>query len=130
MPRYQHLVCGGCAIMLMYPVSASCVKCSVCHFVTPVGGAGAGPSSSQNPHGGGGPPPGARGGGAGPSAMQPARPTQTIVIENPPSLDEHGNEVRGASEIVILLTSWVIPKPCLPLFQVTNIAVGVKSDNQ
>ncbi|GAX74664.1 hypothetical protein CEUSTIGMA_g2112.t1 [Chlamydomonas eustigma] len=85
-PRYQHVVCGGCNIMLMYPDNASCVKCSVCHFVTPV-------NSSPGPAGQSG------------ASSSASRPNQTVVIENPPSLDEHGHEV-------------------------TNIAVGVKSDNQ
>ena len=73
--------------MLMYPVSASCVKCSVCHFVTP---AGSGPPLGPGPPGGRpGPAP-----NQGPGQQQPAKPMQTVVIENPPSLDEHGNEVR------------------------------------
>ncbi len=65
--------------MLMYPVSASCVKCSVCNFVTPVTSPAAGGSGSQN----------------GPSRAQESRPVQTVVIENPPSLDSHGNEASA-----------------------------------
>lgn len=62
--------------MLMYPLGAQSVKCSVCHFVTHVSQqANWGPSSS--------------------GGQQAAPKTQTVVVENPPSLDEQGNEVRG-----------------------------------
>lgn len=62
--------------MLMYPLGAQSVKCSVCHYVTHV---------SQQANWGGS-------GSAG--QQQAAQPkTQTVVVENPPSLDEHGNEV-------------------------------------
>ncbi|KAG2445588.1 hypothetical protein HXX76_000200 [Chlamydomonas incerta] len=85
-PVYGHLVCNGCSIMLMYPMGAQSVKCSVCHYVTPVTAATA-----------------AAGGASG--SIPAARPktTQTVVVENPPSYDEKGNEVA-------------------------NIAVGVKAD--
>lgn len=76
-PVYGHLVCNGCSIMLMYPVGAQSVKCSVCHYVTPVTAATA-----------------AAGGASG--SVPAARPKtkQTVVVENPPSYDEKGNEVR------------------------------------
>ncbi|GLC45106.1 hypothetical protein PLESTM_001687300 [Pleodorina starrii] len=93
-PIYVHLVCNGCSVMLQYPMGAQSVKCSVCHTVTPVtaatmgaasaGAAPAGPSGSQQP--------------------QRPKPTQTVVVENPPSYDDKGNEVA-------------------------NIAVGVKADS-
>jgi LSD1 subclass zinc finger protein len=77
-PVYGHVGCGGCSIMLMYPLGAQSVKCSVCHYVTHV---------SQQANWGGS-------GGAG--QQQAAQPkTQTVVVENPPSLDEKGNEVRS-----------------------------------
>jgi LSD1 subclass zinc finger protein len=64
--------------MLMYPLGAQSVKCSVCHYVTHV---------SQQANWGGS-------GSAG--QQQAAQPqTQTVVVENPPSLDEKGNEVRN-----------------------------------
>ncbi len=78
---YGHVSCGGCGIMLMYPLGAQSVKCSVCHFVTNV---------SQNM-------PWQPGGQASGSSQQQPRPpkvpTQTVVVENPPTLDEQGNEV-------------------------------------
>jgi LSD1 subclass zinc finger protein len=92
-PIYGHVVCGGCSIMLMYPVGAQSVKCSVCHFVTAApapGPNGAPPPPPQQPQqpGSGSQPPA---GGGGPQGA--GRPGQTVVIENPPSLDDNGNEV-------------------------------------
>ncbi len=68
---YGHLVCNGCSVMLMYPVGAQSVKCSVCHYVTPVTAAAPGASQQQR--------------------TKPT--TQTVVVENPPTLDDQGNEV-------------------------------------
>jgi LSD1 subclass zinc finger protein len=94
-PVYGHVLCGGCSIMLMYPLGAQSVKCSVCHHVTGVsqhapwqglgGGGGAGGSGGA---GGGQQRPGAAGGRA---TGKPA--SQTVVVENPPTVDEQGNEV-------------------------------------
>jgi LSD1 subclass zinc finger protein len=94
---YGHVLCGGCSIMLMYPLGAQSVKCSVCHHVTGVsqhqpwqglGGGGGGGGSA----GGGG---GGAGGSGGPPRQQgaPKPPTQTVVVEQPPTVDEQGNEV-------------------------------------
>ena len=90
-PVFGHIVCGGCNIMLMYPVGAQSVKCSVCHTVTQ---ASATPPSLANPGGGGGGG-GGRGGGSGQPSRQPApaKPNQTVVVENPPTLDDQGHEV-------------------------------------
>ena len=44
-PVYGHLVCGGCSIMLMYPQGAQSVKCSVCHYVSPVTASQAAPNA-------------------------------------------------------------------------------------
>ena len=81
-PVYGHVECTGCHIMLMYPLGAQSVKCSMCHAVTVVGqqsawqpAAGQAGSSQQQGH-------------------MPKTPTQTVVVENPPTLDEQGNEVR------------------------------------
>lgn len=80
-PVYGHVNCGGCSLMLMYPLGAQSVKCAVCHFVTHVSQqanwSGTGGSSQQ---------------------QQAAHPkTQTLVVENPPTLDEQGNEVSSSS---------------------------------
>lgn len=75
--------------MLMYPLGAQSVKCSVCHYVTNVGQqANWGPSSS-----GGGQP-------SGGQQQQQQPKTQTVVVENPPSLDEQGNEVANIAVAV------------------------------
>ena len=70
-PVYRHVICGNCSIMLMYPDGAESVKCSVCHFVTGV---------AHSRWAGGQPP------------QQQPKP-ETVVVENPPTLDEQGNEV-------------------------------------
>ncbi|KAJ9529039.1 hypothetical protein QJQ45_007110, partial [Haematococcus lacustris] len=51
-PAYGHLVCSGCSIMLMFPMGAQTIKCSVCHSVTPAPDSEATssqPTSSQPP---------------------------------------------------------------------------------
>lgn len=69
--------------MLMYPLGAQSVKCSVCHYVTHVSQqANWGPSSSTGQQQG------------------QQHKTQTVVVENPPSLDEQGNEVANIAVAV------------------------------
>jgi LSD1 subclass zinc finger protein len=96
-PVYGHLVCSGCSIMLMYPVGAQSVKCSVCHVVTPAASPpnAAGPSGTAAGSGGPGAAANAAGGGA--SRSPAPKPNQTVVVENPPTLDEQGNEVRSCT---------------------------------
>lgn len=99
-PVYGHVQCGGCSIMLMYPLGAQSVKCSVCHYVTHVSQqANWGPSSS---------------GGQGQPAAQPK--TQTVVVENPPSLDEQGNEVSSLAWVPAGSSSGA----CLPQGQLSS----------
>lgn len=66
----------------MYAFGAQSVKCAVCNHVTPVAGGAApgraGAGGQQQPGGGGG--------------GKPAQ--QAVLVQNPPSLDEAGNEVR------------------------------------
>lgn len=81
-PVYGHVQCGGCSIMLMYPLGAQSVKCSVCHWVTNI--------SQQASWGAGG-----AGQQQQPEQQPPTSLPATVVVENPPSLDEQGNEVRG-----------------------------------
>lgn len=75
-PVYGHIVCTGCGIMLMYPLGAQSVKCSMCHAVSTV--------SQSNSW-------------AAPSTSQPAssKASHTVMVENPPSIDENGNEVAN-----------------------------------
>eukprot|EP00882_Tetradesmus_deserticola_P008097 GHRQ01008529.1.p1 GENE.GHRQ01008529.1~~GHRQ01008529.1.p1 ORF type:complete len:189 (+),score=27.80 GHRQ01008529.1:301-867(+) len=87
-PVYGHVECGGCRIMLMYPLGAQSVKCSVCHFVTNVC-----PHTAWQP----------AGSVPGPVQQQPsaaAKSMHTIVVENPPTLDEQGNRVANIAVAV------------------------------
>eukprot|EP00192_Tetraselmis_astigmatica_P025635 CAMPEP_0117665306 /NCGR_PEP_ID=MMETSP0804-20121206/9737_1 /TAXON_ID=1074897 /ORGANISM="Tetraselmis astigmatica, Strain CCMP880" /LENGTH=143 /DNA_ID=CAMNT_0005472705 /DNA_START=779 /DNA_END=1210 /DNA_ORIENTATION=+ len=76
-----HVVCGGCHVTLMYAFGAQSVKCALCNFVTSVQGA---PVTMYHPAG-----------VMPPGSMQPQmKPmTHAVVVENPSSLDEHGNEI-------------------------------------
>ncbi|KAK9810490.1 hypothetical protein WJX72_011530 [[Myrmecia] bisecta] len=76
-----HLVCGMCHITLMYAHGAQSVKCAVCNNVTPVNAS----SITVAPH-----PPGNAGEGS-----SAGKTTQTVVVENPPSIDEDGNEIQN-----------------------------------
>lgn len=92
-PTYGHVVCGGCSILLMYHLGAQSVKCSVCHAVTPAPPGGAAAPPPMNPMG-----PPAAGPSGNPGTSQQAsgsKPTQTVVVENPPTLDDDGNEVAN-----------------------------------
>jgi LSD1 subclass zinc finger protein len=79
--------------MLMYPLGAQSVKCSMCHNVTQVNPAAAPGATSQPMQPAGAPVP-------APQQQQQQQqqqqrpPTQTVVVENPPTLNEQGAEVR------------------------------------
>ncbi|KAF8042288.1 hypothetical protein BT93_A0801 [Corymbia citriodora subsp. variegata] len=84
---YAHVNCGNCRTMLMYPSGASSVKCAVCHYITNAGN----PRvllPSQRPDG--------QQSGTTPStsASMP-QSTQTVVVENPMSVDESGKLVTN-----------------------------------
>lgn len=89
-----HIVCGCCRITLMYAFGAGSVKCAVCNTVTPVNQSTMTVLPAQH-----GPP---SSGTEGESEAPKAHPTQTVVVANPPSLDEDGNEVE---DIVVGVTS-------------------------
>eukprot|EP00210_Caulerpa_lentillifera_P003027 g2890.t1 len=85
--QVAHIVCEGCRITLMYAYGAQSVKCAVCNFVTNVP-----PSQlrlqtqSTSPQ-----PPNNE-----PHVQTPSPvPRTTVVVENPPSLDDEGNEVQN-----------------------------------
>ena len=82
-----HLKCGLCQITLMYAHGAQSVKCAVCNHVTPVQ-----PSTVAPLH----PATEAPAAQSGPSSST-GKATQTVVVENPPTLDEQGNEVSPMS---------------------------------
>ena len=84
--------------MLMFAYGASSVKCAMCNFVTPAAGqpgavppAGAGASASQ--------------GSAASSSSDAAVPTvrTTVVVENPPSVDDDGNHLTNTALGVALI---------------------------
>jgi len=87
-----HISCGHCRITLMYPYGAPSVKCAVCQYVTTVNICnGRLPQSMNRPHG---------------TVSSPTMPststTQTVVVENPMSVDESGKLV---SNVVVGVTT-------------------------
>jgi len=82
-----NVVCGGCTVTLMYALGAQSVKCALCNYVTCVQGAHSLPQHSSAPSTSKPP--------ASPAA--PAKVTHSVVVENPYTLDEHGNEVPSIS---------------------------------
>lgn len=101
--RVAHLQCQGCRTWLMYAYGARSVRCAVCEAITrtegpaqPSVGAGPQPRPAAAPTSAAGPSGGA-GGGAGPArppAVSAAPELPAVVVQNPPTLDDDGNEVR------------------------------------
>jgi len=86
-----HIVCSCCQITLMYAFGAASVKCAVCNTVTQVNHSPLTQPSAQQ-----GPSSSSIGGSAG-GSPRPQQSRQTVVIVNPPTLDEEGNEVSAAA---------------------------------
>ncbi|KAK4782130.1 hypothetical protein SAY86_016232 [Trapa natans] len=88
--QYAHVNCGNCRTMLMYPSGAPSVKCALCQYVTNV-------DSSNNRM----PIPSVRNNGTASSESTPStsssmpHSTQTVVVENPMSMDESGKLVAN-----------------------------------
>lgn len=84
-----HVNCGNCHTMLMYPAGAPSVKCAICHFITNVNIGDARHISLHRP------------GGILTSASTPtssASPyshNQTVVVQNPMTVDESGKLVNN-----------------------------------
>ncbi|XP_031131617.1 protein LOL3-like isoform X1 [Ipomoea triloba] len=96
--QFAHVNCGNCRTMLMYPSGAPSVKCAVCHFITNVNQAGdtRAPIQPHTPNG-----------TATSSSMTPSTATtrpqnQTVVVQNPMSVDESGKLV---SNVVVGVTT-------------------------
>lgn len=90
-----HVNCGQCHTTLMYPYGAPSVKCAVCHYVTNVG-----MNNMRVPI------PVQRTNGAMPaphlpSSSAPQSHGQTVVVENPMTVDESGKLV---SNVVVGVT--------------------------
>ncbi|XP_010449175.1 PREDICTED: protein LSD1 isoform X1 [Camelina sativa] len=87
--QVAQINCGHCRTTLMYPYGASSVKCAVCQFVTNVNMSnGRVPLPTNRPNGTACP-------GTMPSSSTSTPPsqTQTVVVENPMSVDESGKLV-------------------------------------
>ncbi|CAA3008471.1 Hypothetical predicted protein [Olea europaea subsp. europaea] len=93
-PAPNHVVnCGNCRIMLMYPAGAPSVKCAICQNITTVNvsnqmGASRVPIPVQRPDG--------NSTSASIPSTSPAAShaqNQTVVVQNPSSVDESGKLV-------------------------------------
>ncbi|KAL7097487.1 hypothetical protein ACP275_10G147800 [Erythranthe tilingii] len=93
-----HINCGNCQTTLMYPYGAPSVKCAICQFITNVNMGNARvpipmhrtigpPSSASMPSS---------------SAAMPNLQSQTVVVENPMSVDKSGKLV---SNVVVGVTT-------------------------
>ncbi|XWS16679.1 hypothetical protein CRYUN_Cryun34aG0111500 [Craigia yunnanensis] len=82
--QIAHIDCGHCHTTLMYPFGASSVKCAVCQYVTNVGmGNVRVPLPVNRPNA-----------IAAAGAMPSTSTSQTVVVENPMSIDESGKLVN------------------------------------
>ncbi|KAG6581500.1 Vacuolar protein sorting-associated protein 2-like 2, partial [Cucurbita argyrosperma subsp. sororia] len=88
-----HVNCGNCRTTLVFPYGAPSVKCAICHYVTNVG-----MSNVRVPI------PVHRRNGTLSSGMPPSSSSQsqTVVVENPMSVDESGKLV---SNVVVGVTT-------------------------
>ncbi|KDP34884.1 hypothetical protein JCGZ_09172 [Jatropha curcas] len=94
--QVAHINCGNCRTMLMYPYGAPSVKCALCHYVTNVSMANVRvPLPANRPNG-------AAGMISSTSTPMPHSQTQTVVVENPMSVDESGKLV---SNVVVGVTT-------------------------
>ncbi|GMI91999.1 hypothetical protein HRI_002869200 [Hibiscus trionum] len=87
--QIAHVNCGHCRTTLMYPYGAPSVKCAVCQYVTNVGmGNVRVPLPASRPNA---------------TGTTPSTSTsQTVVVENPMSVDESGKLV---SNVVVGITT-------------------------
>lgn len=89
-----HISCSGCSTTLMYPFGAQSVKCSICQVVTSAAvGAVRMPLPAQQPY----LPPQHHPAAAPYQQPPPAPRSQTVVVENPKSVDESGNMVSNVA---------------------------------
>ncbi|KAK4488056.1 hypothetical protein RD792_003798 [Penstemon davidsonii] len=83
-----HVNCGNCHTMLMYPAGAPSVKCAICHFITNVNmGDTRIPISRLS---------------STTTTSTPNSQNQTVVVQNPMSVDESGKLV---SNVVVGVTT-------------------------
>ncbi|KAL8223050.1 hypothetical protein R6Q57_020449 [Mikania cordata] len=87
--QLAQVSCANCRTMLMYPFGAPSVKCAVCHYITNVNTTnGRVPVSVSSP--------------SSSTEMPHSLHTQTVVVENPMSVDENGKLV---SNVVVGVTT-------------------------
>ncbi|XP_047318616.1 protein LSD1-like [Impatiens glandulifera] len=94
--QLAHINCGNCRTILMYPYGAPSVKCAICQYITNVNMGNARiPIPVQN---------GTNMAAPNPSTSTPmSQPhTQTVVVENPMTVDESGKLV---SSVVVGVTT-------------------------
>ncbi|XP_048127163.1 protein LSD1 [Rhodamnia argentea] len=87
--KASHINCGNCRTMLMYPYGAPSVKCAICNYITNVGASN--PRvyvPSQRPDG-------PQSGTTPSTSTSMPQSTQTVVVENPMSVDESGKLVTN-----------------------------------
>ncbi|RZC67966.1 hypothetical protein C5167_011662 [Papaver somniferum] len=93
-----HVNCGRCHITLMYPYGAPSVKCAVCQYVTSTGMSAPTPNSNgqvNRPNWSSTTPT------PMPSTSAAMRThSQTVVVENPMSVDESGKLVCKSSPLI------------------------------
>ncbi|PIA39791.1 hypothetical protein AQUCO_02600333v1 [Aquilegia coerulea] len=96
--QVAHVNCGQCNTTLMYPYGAPSVKCAVCNYITNIGmGNMRVPTPLHRPNGATMPVP-----MPSTSTSLPHTYSQTVVVENPMSVDESGKLV---SNVVVGVTS-------------------------
>lgn len=90
--QMNHIRCGNCRTTLMYPHGAPSVKCAVCHYITNVDMTnGRPPTPVLTPN--------------ETTSSETSRPhfeSQTVVVENPMSVDSSGKLV---SNVVVGVTT-------------------------
>nr|KYP67604.1 hypothetical protein KK1_023948 [Cajanus cajan] len=96
--QVAHVHCGNCRTTLMYPYGAPSVKCALCHYITNVSmNNGRLPIPVHRPNG-------TTNAGTLPSTStsMPQSQSQTVVVENPMSVDSSGKLV---SNVVVGVTT-------------------------
>jgi LSD1 subclass zinc finger protein len=91
-PQVAHINCGGCGMTLMYAYGAQSVKCALCQFVTSIAMPNMRvplPAQQRAPPPNGGPAPVA-------PPLVPSH-SQTVVVENPMTMDESGKLVSNVA---------------------------------
>ncbi|XP_073226772.1 protein LSD1-like isoform X2 [Cicer arietinum] len=88
--QLSHIHCGNCRTTLMYPYGAPSVKCAICHYITNMNN-GRLPVPTRRPN--------------ETTSSETSRPrfeSQTVVVENPMSVDSSGKLV---SNVVVGVTT-------------------------